>query len=298
MVNGYTTGNGGAIYCHTASPTIDGCILNSNIAEGSERYGGAIYCIGESSPTITGCSFTGNKASEFGTGRGGAIVCRQGADATISGCFFENNTAEYRGGAIYCDDCDVTIENCTVEGNYADSGAGIYLRYGTFVVSGCLVVANDAPSGRGGGLLADPGTPDVTITGCTFYGNTAATGGAINVAAPQFVLARTIVASSTAGGGVWYAYEAYRDATISCCNVWNNIGGDYSHIIGDQTGINDNISADPLFCDPEEGDFTIYDTSPCAPDSSGCGQLIGALGVDCITPVEAASWGRVKSLYR
>ena len=37
MVNGYTTGNGGAIYCHTASPTIDGCILNSNIAEGSER---------------------------------------------------------------------------------------------------------------------------------------------------------------------------------------------------------------------------------------------------------------------
>jgi hypothetical protein len=45
-----------------------------------------------------------------------------------------------------------------------------------------------------------------------------------------------------------------------------------------QYGINGNISEDPLFCDPEAGDFTLHGDSPCAPYSAPnpeCG-LIGA----------------------
>ena len=296
VTNAYSTGHGGAIYCHTTSPTIDGCVFDRNTSEGSERYGGAIYCTGESSPTITGCTFTGNKASEFSTGRGGAIACRYGADATLDNCFFEDNFAEYRGGAVYCDQCDATITDCVVKENQAESGAGVYVRYGTFVVTDCLVIDNRALDNRGGGLLAEYGSA-VEVGGCTFVGNLAPVGGGMYVQSEPFALTRTIVASCP-GGGVWYAYEAHRDATVSCCNVFDNEGGNYSHIIGDQTGINDNISVDPQFCDEEAGDFRLFDTSPCSAELSPCGLKIGAYGVVCDSPVEQSSWGKVKAMYK
>ena len=60
-----------------------------------------------------------------------------------------------------------------------------------------------------------------------------------------------------------------------------------------------NFSADPLFCDPDNGDFTIRSNSPCAPPGvTGCG-LIGALGVGCgPVSVEPLSWGGIKGKYR
>ena len=45
-------------------------------------------------------------------------------------------------------------------------------------------------------------------------------------------------------------------------------------------------------------DFSIDAGSPCAAaHSGGCG-LIGALDVGCDTPVQAKSWGAIKSMYR
>lgn len=57
-------------------------------------------------------------------------------------------------------------------------------------------------------------------------------------------------------------------------------------IQGTLVGEEDNIQADPIFCDSAE-DFHLADTSPCAPGNSppGCG-LIGALGVGCVIGVD------------
>jgi hypothetical protein len=162
-------------------------------------------------------------------------------------------------------------------------------------VFGCVVEHNQTSGNQGGGLLAY--YSELTVSQCTFNANQASTGGAMYVDCENFDLTRSIVANSTAGGGVWYAYEPYRDATVSCCNVWNNEGGNYSHIIGDQTGINDNISEDPQFCGEEVGDYRLFDTSPCSEALSLCGQLIGAYDVACDSPVESSSWGRIKATY-
>ena len=295
ITNGYTTGNGGAVYTSGASPTFSGCVFGSNKADGSESYGGAVCCAGASSPTFTGCFFLGNTASEFASGRGGAIACFSGANATISDCHFEGNYAQYRGGAIFYDQADGTITDCLLETNGANGGAGMYLRYGTFTLSGCEVLWNETWAGSGGGLLSYHS--DLNITGCTFMGNHALTGGGMYVDCENFTLTRTIVAYSLGGGGVWYVYQPYRAVSISCCDVFENTGGNYSHIIGDQTGINNNISEDPLFCDAPAGDMTIDADSPCAPANSPCGQLIGARGVDCGTPVERTSWGSIKAKF-
>jgi len=297
--NGYVSSNGGAIYCSSASPTISGCVFGSNTVDGggSEYKGGAIYCTGTSTPTVTGCLFIGNNAGGDSNGMGGAIACYSEVSITISDCHIEGNYAKYRGGGVYFDRSDATLANCTVRDNEAGGGAGIYLRSGVFVLTGCSVLWNEVPgSGAGGGLRVDYGST-LEITGCTFMGNRAASAGGMWLASPDPVISRTIVAYSLAGGGIWYTYEPLREASITCCNVFDNVGGNYGGQVSDQTGNNDNISQEPQFCDAPSGDLTLYNTSPCAPANSSCGQLVGAEDVDCFTAVEPSSWGRIKATF-
>jgi hypothetical protein len=42
-----------------------------------------------------------------------------------------------------------------------------------------------------------------------------------------------------------------------------------------------NFSYDPLFCDPESGDYRVVEHSACAPQNNPSGSLIGAFGVGC-----------------
>jgi len=91
------------------------------------------------------------------------------------------------------------------------------------------------------------------------------------------------------------------DAALSCCDIWGNAGGDWVPGIAGQYGVNGNISEDPQLCDPENGDFTLSESSPCAPftpPNPEC-DLIGAWPVGCAgTPVAPGSWGSVKALFR
>jgi hypothetical protein len=93
-------------------------------------------------------------------------------------------------------------------------------------------------------------------------------------------------------------------ATLTCCDVYGNAGGDYVGCIADQLGINGNFSACPSFCDAGGGDFTLCDESPCLPgnhpDGSDCG-LIGAWGEGCVcgpSATESATWGSIKARYK
>jgi len=98
------------------------------------------------------------------------------------------------------------------------------------------------------------------------------------------------------GGGI-HAAAPTREVNVQCCNVAENTGGNYTGALSDQTGSNDNISAEPLFCDAPSGDLTLYDTSPCTSANSPCGQTIGAHDVGCETAVEPSSWGRIKASF-
>jgi hypothetical protein len=90
--------------------------------------------------------------------------------------------------------------------------------------------------------------------------------------------------------------------TLDCNCFWLND----SNYLGCTAGPND-FRGDPRFCGPDEGDFSIDDASPCAPENSPgtCG-LIGAESVGCSSagirfPEPATgrtSWGGVKALYR
>lgn len=108
-------------------------------------------------------------------------------------------------------------------------------------------------------------------------------------------LANTIIASSLAGAGILCSFS--HPPVLTCCDIHGNAGGDWTGAIAGQLGINGNISADPLFCDPAADDFTLRGDSPCAPGGE-CG-LIGAWPVGCDpTPAVESTWGAIKSLFR
>jgi hypothetical protein len=63
----------------------------------------------------------------------------------------------------------------------------------------------------------------------------------------------------------------------------------------DQTGIDGNISSDPLFCDLAAGDLALYSHSPCLPANNDCGVLMGLHGQGCT--LTAATDNALPSLF-
>jgi predicted outer membrane repeat protein len=277
--------------------------------------------------TIEGLTiFQANPGGGYPEGNGGAIRC-DNVLLHLRDCIFQNNVAGYHGGAIWADNASqLTIENCSFIDNSAPSGphaatGAVHIQYNCVVViSDSEFIGNQAHENAG--ALNVTYTSSLNISNTTFYNNTAVTGfaGAINssgqtyatnltvvgnsagngvgggiVVGGSWILENSIIAFSTSGDGV-HCWDG-ESVDISCTNIIGNEGGDWIGEISDQLGISGNISLDPLFCDPDMGDFTLRNDSPCAPDNNDCGVLMGAWPVGCSTSPESATWSEVKALY-
>jgi hypothetical protein len=239
------TSDGGAITCTASSPTIRDCVMFDNAA----YYGGAMRVQTGGSPTLEDCVFTENWA--YGDGAITVLF----SSITLTRCgFFENSGLTEGAGAVWCRNGSVVAEECTFAGNYSKyDGAGI--------------------------LVTDNGT--ATITGCTFFGNSATDGTALSVWSGTVTIENTIMAFGVRGDAV----NIWEDcAEISCTNIYGNAGGDWTGCLTGELGINGNISTNPLFCDPDNGDFGLAALSGCLPGNNTCGVLIGAHGQGCDTP--------------
>lgn len=119
---------------------------------------------------------------------------------------------------------------------------------------------------------------------CTFFGNAATSGGNVSVdCGSNLSVSNCLIALSNDGVGLYE--DSSSNADISCTDIFGNTGGDWVGAIADQYGLNGNICLDPLFCEPDEGDFTLREGSPCLPDHNpDCG-LIGAHPQGCSQPL-------------
>ncbi len=260
ITNGYANGGGG-IACYMASPSIQGCVFSENA--GGSAGGGGVLCT-LSFPSFTGCVFYSNSAGE------GGGIRSYFSQLVLTGCTFSENTAAvFNGGGVLCVSTSATLSHCVFSGNSA--------------------------AAYGGGLCAHDGSP--VLINCTFHGNAATLsgGGVACIEGSAVGLQNSVIAFCADGEGISCLTGGM--ATLSCCDVFGNADGDWVGCIADQNGVDGNFCADPLFCAPDWGDFSLAADSPCLPGNHPSGHdcdVIGSLGEGCEETIAVgAAAGRV-----
>jgi len=194
------------------------------------------------------------------TPTGGAVMALPLSGFIIEDCLFEGNSANL-GGGLYSKNAAGTVNKCEFTGNMARAkGGAIYAESSVLSITNSIFSENTAGASgsgaTGGGAVFTLGA-GATIANCTFYNNSTHYkqngGGAI-----YNFLATTVIANSifwgnttTVGTQVYSLYSP--NTTIHHCNI-------------DQPGFesgNGNMRRDPLWADPEAGDFRLQAGSPC-----------------------------------
>jgi hypothetical protein len=132
---------------------------------------------------------------------------------------------------------------------------------------------------------------------CTFYANVADSigpvkgeGSAVYCSDASPSISRSIIAFGTEGEAVFC--QGTSAPTLSCCDVYGNLLGDWTGCIASQVGLSGNFSSDPCFCDPNLDDLSVCEASPCLPAANSCGELVGAFGSGCVTSGVADNGGQ------
>jgi hypothetical protein len=176
---------------------------------------------------------------------------------------------------VYCTGGTLDISDCIITGNL---GCGVSCHECTCTIIGSTIASNDNHH-PGGGLRVGGGGA-VHAERCVIWGNCSTVG-----AAEVFVDVGCV-------------------AEFACCIVDSaGVEGD-----GSITGLGPNSYEDPLFCDPvpcsmeptDSGDYSVSEASPCTPENSACGALIGALPAACPgqPAAEQTTWGAIKAMFR
>ena len=291
---------GGGIYFTTSSCTMTDCDIRNN-TNGTGWGGGGILFHGGGPYLISDCRFRENISLSNpggGNGNGGAVYFYGGRSSEFTDCYFEGNISEQHGGGMILEDDAPGLLRCTFSNNTANmSGGAIYLGTES-LIENCTFAGNTAPDG--GAAIVRYSSP--TIRQCTIFGNEGISASGIYAdASSDLTIENAVIAGGLSGPAL--ACNTGASVTLTCCDIYDNEGGNWDDCISDQAGINSNFSADPLFCDPDADEFSLHSDSPCAPgnhpDGAACG-LIGALEVGCgsTTAVETMSWGGIKSLFK
>jgi predicted outer membrane repeat protein len=217
-------------------------IRNLTLTGGYSRVGGGINCI-QSNAFIQNVTVSENSTYHDG----GGIYLEQSDDVTLSSVIIEGNTSS-EGGGIYINESNPILRSVTVRENWSRrGGGGLYLIKSAPSISN-VVVVNNTTDAKGGGIFAI-GCDGLALVHSTVSDN----------------------ASVSSGGGLCCG-----ESSVNIINsiFWNNqpdeiwhqgesaITAVYSAISSGRMG-EGNVHLDPLFTNPEMGDYSLLDDSPC-----------------------------------
>ena len=200
------------------------------------------------------------------SGRGFYFHSYEDYSSVVEGFTIINGFANY-GGGIYCQYSSPTITNNIITENTVGSsgrGGGIYCEYSSPTITNNIITENTVGSfGVGGGIYCLGSSPNIInniITGNIIesYGF----GGGISCySGSSPTITNNIITENSAffGGGI---YCSGSSPNITYNNFWEN---DPNHINGcNGQYISDNkYDVNPLFVDPDNGDYHLTPDSPC-----------------------------------
>jgi hypothetical protein len=238
------TGNSSVItLAESSSAVIEGFTITTMSGLGSPALrGGGIYCAPSSYPIIIKNIITGNSAVF-----GGAIYCDRLSTPVIIDNVISKNKATGFGGGIFSYRASPNItRNRLVENEAVNSGGGISCNWDSPRIIRNIIWKNKAKFG--GGVSCDRSS--ATFINDTITANMGAYGGGIFIDRGSVRMTNLIL---------WQNKDDlyYKLLTHASRPDHSNIGD------GDFQGLNGNIYADPLFRDPENGDFRLHRDSPC-----------------------------------
>jgi len=232
----------------------------------ADFFDGIKFINGEdSSAVLTGFTIT----STFGRS---PIQCIDSSPTLSYLTLRDNYTNDDGGGAIYLVNSNSNLENLIIKDNSKGShnygGAGIFVENSFISINNSLIANNFSSS---------PPHNDDTLTGGivamnsilelynnTFYGNSGEFyGGAIHFDTSS---------SGTITNSIFWENEGPEEITGEATITYS--------IVQDGWDGEGNIDANPLFCDPDSGDYTLAGNSPCLGAGEN-GSNMGAFGVGC-----------------
>ncbi|MHC4320402.1 MAG: right-handed parallel beta-helix repeat-containing protein, partial [Planctomycetota bacterium] len=258
--------HGGAIYLDdTLGVVISDCVFENNRSLGGPGAGGGgIAGFFDTDTVVSGCEFTGNSAGNVGGGIAVSWSYEEVPAFRLADCTFTDNTAARTGGGAFLQDLDATVVDCMIRYNTvpADSDLG---WGGGLQTSGVTLVVNSVISGNsvpvaGGGIFVG-NNDELTVVNCSIGGNHADDGGGVYLSSgATAAIQNSIVWGNTAVGEVGEPAQIFiEDADPTYVSL------DYSDVQGltGDLGGTGNIDADPMFADPDNGDFRLSAGSPC-----------------------------------
>ena len=231
LLDGFTIINGsksGILCDSSSSPTLK----NLRITINQSSYGGGIGCLNNSSPFIYNVTLIGNSGFY-----GGGIYCFNNSSPHLRNVRITGNFATDGGGLSCSSSSNPLLENVLIVQNSAAYGGGVEILFSSSPIFKNVTIANNSSSLSLGGIYCNVSLEPILINSIVWNNPLAA------------VYFETI-------------------------NSPNSITVSYSDIEGGRSGIKDNnhgtvnwlggnINSDPLFINPEDGDFQLQIGSPC-----------------------------------
>ena len=223
----------------------------------------------------------------------GSVVTFNSSETSLAqliGLTVQNGNAD-DGGGIFCgNSCTPTLDHLYVVNNTANQfGGGIYLDVAASATITHSLISNNQASGNngnGGGIGGTGLFLNATIENCTILGNAAWESGSgiyiqnVNPSSTNVQIINTILRNEQLLAS-WLDYYEEISSHQGGSTEQNdaNFTVSYSLVRGGWSGTGI-LDVDPLFCNPDNGDFTLYDNSPCVGTGED-GANMGAYGVGC-----------------
>ncbi|HEY3267645.1 MAG TPA: right-handed parallel beta-helix repeat-containing protein [Armatimonadota bacterium] len=211
--------------------------------------------------------------------RQAAAVITTSRDSIVDGFTVRNATDTgivVRGSTTIANDVITANGGGTLAGattNYPTSGGGVAV-YSPATIANCTILGNIAGSGAGMYLASGP----VRVSGCTISGNT---GGGICLSGATAAIVNTLTASNTSYG----VSSSVSAVTMRHCDTFGNGSSNFTGMTA-PTGTNGNISADPMLSSADREPH-LEPGSPCI-DAGDDADALGESDVDHEARIQGA----------